>query len=246
MKNKLKVIVRFLGVGSASQDGLGHASAAIEISGKRLLIDCGPGISQEFIDSYEDLPDAIFVTHCHLDHIGDFENLFIKYWFSNREKKLPKLFVPVTIVELLQQRVATYPNVLAEGGVNFWDAFQLIPVSNSFQWQDLQFTVLEVRHHHPKTAFGLQLKDAFFYTGDTRPIPEILASLTSEDELVFHDCGVIGNPSHTGIDDIQREYSSEMIKRIHFYHYTTERDIKSFEKAGLKTITKGQKFEFCL
>ena len=244
MNKKNSLIIRFLGVGSATQEGLGHASAVLAYQGKYLLIDCGPGVTQRFIDYYKILPDAVYITHCHLDHIGDLENLFIKYWFSNPEKKLPKLFVPVTIVELLQKRVASYPNVLAEGGVNFWDAFQLVPVLENFQWQGLTCNVPEVRHHFPKTAFGLHVKSAFFYTGDTRPIPEVLSLYTQGNEIILHDCGVIGNPSHTGIDDIRREYTNELINRMHFYHYNSEADVKKFQEENFNVVSVDQAFEF--
>ncbi|MFT5084542.1 MAG: ribonuclease BN (tRNA processing enzyme), partial [Lentisphaeria bacterium] len=222
----INISVEFLGVGSSSQIDLGHAAIVISTPNKSLLVDCGPGTlktygahientlgekgqpsSLEVLDKHAPttaLPDAIFVTHCHLDHIGDFENIFIKSWFSRPGGPKPKLFVPVSIVPLLHQRVAGYPSVLAEGGVNFWEAFQLIPVGDTFVFDNITWHVIPVRHHAPQSAFGLHLPGAFFYTGDTRPIPEIIAYTLTRDETIFHDCGVLGNPSHTGIDDALR------------------------------------------
>jgi len=203
--NNIKV--KFLGVGGASQENLGHAAIVVELNEARLLVDCGPGTVRAYRDEYGTMPDAVFITHCHLDHVGDFENLFIQSWFHQPTRKQPKIFVPASIVALLNTRVGSYPEVLAEGGVNFWDAFQLIPVIDKFVFAETQFVVLPVRHHAPDTAFGLWLKDHFFYTGDTRPIPEVLTYKVGKKETIFHDCGVIGNPSHTGIDDIFSECS---------------------------------------
>ena len=42
--------------------------------------------------------------------------------------------------------------VLAEGGANWWDAFQLIPVSTGFWHAGLQFAVFPVRRHQPEEA----------------------------------------------------------------------------------------------
>ncbi len=240
------VKVSFLGVGSAGQVGLGHASAVVELEKQRLLIDCGPGTLLRFRERFNTLPDALYITHCHLDHIGDFEGLFIQSWFHKPERHQPKLFVPAPIIPLLHERVATYPNVLAEGGVNFWDAFQLIPVSGKFVFADHTFEAIPVRHHVPKTAFGLRLAKAFFYTGDTRPIPEVIAHQLLESETIFHDCGVIGNPSHTGIEDLLAEYSKETRDRMHCYHYGNEADKNTFKENDLNVISPGDSFQFNL
>lgn len=242
----MKLQLQFLGVGSATQKGLGHAAAAVLLdSGKKLLIDCGPGTIQKFKDRYGSLPDAVFVTHCHLDHIADFEILFIQAWFQ-RPAELPKIkiYVHASIVPLLHQRVASYPSVLAEGGVNFWDAFQLLPVSDAFVFDAHTFAVHEVRHHAPKTAYGLHSPGAFFYTGDTRPIPETLTHSINANEAIFHDCSVVGNPSHSGIDDLLREYDDSILSRLYCYHYASDKDVPSFEQHGLRVVTPEEAFSF--
>lgn len=242
MDHKVSLAMRFLGVGGASQQGIGHASAVVEVGESTLLIDCGPGTIQRFIDQYDALPDALFVTHCHLDHVGDFENFFICCLFSFGGKKRPKVFVPSNIVHLLQMRIASYPSPLAEGGTNFWDAFQFIPVLDSFLFAGVSFDVAAVRHHAPNTAFGIGVRDSFFYTGDTRPIPEVITSLGNKAHI-FHDCSTIGNPSHSGIDDVLREYSREQLAQMHFYHYTTKDDVKEFVARDMKVVLPQDRFE---
>lgn len=234
----------FLGVGGASQIDLGHAAAVLEIHDKTLLIDCGPGTTRRFKETFKTLPDALFITHCHLDHISDFENLFIQCWFHQPQRHCPKVFVPAAIVPLLHQRVGSYPKVLAEGGVNFWDAFQLIPVHERFIFAGQEFHVLPVRHHAPNSAYGLRVPDAFFYTGDTRPIPEVLNHQLNENEIIFHDCGRIANPSHTGINDLFAEYPAALIERIHCYHYTSSNEEQAYRERGLKLVKAGQSFAF--
>ncbi|WP_096084426.1 MBL fold metallo-hydrolase [Agaribacterium haliotis] len=236
----------FLGVGDASQQGLGHASACVELGDRRLLIDLGPGVLQAYMESYAALPEALFITHCHLDHIADFEKLFIKAWFAKLEHgaafERPLLFVSVAIVALLHERVANYPGALAEGGVNFWQAFQLIPVARSFEFGGCEFQLVPARHHKPGTAYGLYLPGHFFYTGDTRPIPEVLEHTIDEHCLVFHDCSVQGNPSHSGIDDLKREYSQALLQRLWCYHYNSPAQRQAFNDAGLKSVQPGQRF----
>ena len=103
---------------------------------------------------------------------------------------------------MLQARVADYPQVLAEGGANFWDAFSLVPVSRGFWHERVWFDVFPTRHHAPMTSFGLALRGSVVWTGDTRPIPEILAAFAAHGEVVAHDCVVSGNPSLAGIEDL--------------------------------------------
>jgi ribonuclease BN (tRNA processing enzyme) len=230
-------------VGDASQAELGHASAAFSHGEQRLLIDCGPGVLDAFFKAYQALPDAVFITHCHLDHIADFEKLFIKSWFSNPRKQ-PLVIVPAPIIPLLHERVGTYPGALAEGGVNFWQGFQLIPVSRNFELFGLRFEVKPARHHGPNSAFSLYLPDVFYYTGDTRPIPEILEHEVSASTAIFHDCSVQGNPSHSGIDDLKREYSDDVLRRVKVYHYNSKKQKEAFVTQGLECVEQGQSFVF--
>ena len=126
------------------------------------------------------------------------------------------------IVPFLHQRVATLSFPLAEGRSNFWEAFQLVPVSAGFWHAGLWFDVFEARHHSPRFAFGLHLGGRFLYTGDTRPIPEILNRFASRGERVFHDCGLTEGPSHTSVSDVRREYTAQQWRRMVFYHYESD------------------------
>jgi ribonuclease BN (tRNA processing enzyme) len=139
--------LRFLGVGNAAAVELGSASATIERDGLPwLTIDCGGEGLSAYRAHYGAMPQALFVTHTHMDHVGGFERLFVATWFDPARRGKVKLYVPATIVPLLHQRVGSYPNALAEGGVNFWDAFQVIPVGASFWHDGVQLEVFPARH----------------------------------------------------------------------------------------------------
>ena len=89
-----------------------------------------------------------------------------------------------------------------------------MPVEQGFWWRDRWFDVLPVSHHRPDFGFGLRLAEYFVYTGDTRPIPELLARYADAGEAVFHDCRPEGNPSHSGWDELQADYPSELLERL--------------------------------
>lgn len=234
----------FLGVGNAGALDLGNSSAVLETADglPLLLIDCGPSVLSAFAGRYGSLPKAIFITHLHFDHVGGLENLFFRLASRAEQASLVRLFVPVPIVDRLHQRLADDACQLAEGGVNFWDFFQLIPVGGQFWLGGRLFDVFEVSHHAYRSAFGLALSSYFVYTGDTRPIPEALARYAAGGEQVFHDCALSGNPAHTGIDDLARYYSSELRERLVAYHYESVAAGDALETAGLRVAKPFQTF----
>lgn len=234
--------LHFLGVGAAHATALGASAAVLERAGKPvLLIDCGPGTLDRYTASYGTLPDAVFITHTHMDHVAELEQLFIRLWFDPARRGRMRLFTHAALVPWLQTRVADYPGALAEGGVNFWEAFRLVPCTRGFWLDGLWFDVFGTRHHVPGTSYGLALDGSFVYTGDTRPIPEWLARYAAGHELIAHDCSLVGNPSHSGIEDIEREYDAALRDRFVLYHYGSVADGAALVARGCRIAVTGER-----
>lgn len=234
--------LHFLGTGAAHAVELGSSAAVLERDGEPLLlIDCGPDTLDRYLAAYGRLPQALYITHTHLDHVGGMERLFTRLWFDEALRGRTRVFIHAALMPWLQARVADYPGVLAEGGVNYWEAFRLLPCSRGFWLDGLWFDVFATRHHRPHTSFGLSLKGSFAFTGDTRPIPEMLAQYADASELIAHDCGLHGNPSHTGIDDIEREYEASLRSRLLLYHYGSAADGAALLARGYRIAGTGQR-----
>ena len=97
-----------------------------------------------------------------------------------------------------------------------------------------------MRHHWPDTAFGLRLRGSVVWTGDTRPIPEMLARHADAGEVIAHDCALHGNPSHSGIDDLEREYPAALLARCMLYHYASAEEGEVMAARGHRVARPGE------
>lgn len=234
--------LRFLGVGNAQAAPLlGCASAVIERDGRpELMIDCGQEALDAFRARYQAWPEALFITHVHMDHVAGLERLFFHIYFDPQLRGRVRLYVPAPVIVHLQARLADYPGVVAEGDANWWDAFQLVPVTRGLWHRGQWYDVFPVRHHLPESAYGLRLPGSLVWTGDTRPIPEMLAHFADRGELIAHDCALHGNPSHSGIEDLEREYPQELLARCVLYHYASPADGEALRRRGHRVADPGE------
>lgn len=237
--------LQFLGSGNSHAHDLGNSSAVfMNDDGPQLVIDYGFTVHRHYqalFSNREQCP-AIFITHCHIDHVGGLEMLFYSHIFRWEEVGKITIYVPVTLIPRLHCIVANN-NSLAEGGANFWDCFHLVPVSDHF-WlnETLRFNVFPVRHHFPGDAFGLSLAGRFVFTGDTRPIPEMMVKFGSSGETIFHDATRHSNPSHSGVEDIEREYTEDQKSRMVFYHLDSQSSIDELRSKGFQVASPGDVF----
>jgi ribonuclease BN (tRNA processing enzyme) len=234
--------LHFLGVGAAHAAALGSSAVVLERDRQPvLLVDCGPDTLDRYLAAYQALPPAVYITHTHMDHVAGLEQLFFKLWFDPDRRGTTRLFAHAALIPWLQSRVADYPGVLAEGGANFWEAFRLVPCTRGFWLDGLWFDVFATRHHTPGTSYGIALDGSFVYTGDTRPIPEVLARHVGGVALIAHDCSLVGNPSHTGVDDIEREYPETLRRQMILYHYGSAADGDALIARGYRIAKPGER-----
>jgi hypothetical protein len=59
--------------------------------------------------------------------------------------------------------------------------------------------------------------------------------------VIAHDCSLAGNPSHTGIDDIEREYPDSLRAQLLLYHYGSADDGAALAARGYRIATLGER-----
>ncbi|MBP6596925.1 MAG: MBL fold metallo-hydrolase, partial [Arenimonas sp.] len=60
-------------------------------------------------------------------------------------------------------------------------------------------------------------------------------------EWVAHDCGLQGNPSHSGIDELEREYPAPLLARCVLYHYASLADGEALRARGHRVARPGER-----
>ena len=228
--------IEFMGIGSANCIEHGFSSALVlQEDGNKLLVDYSITTHAAFWKRESKAPDGIFITHTHHDHISGLQSLYFKVILE----KLPKvkLYVPVDAIKQLHKIQGSYESLLAEGG-NFWDAFHLVPVSESFWLGNTMYHIFQNQHHALGFSYGICVKNKFLFSGDTKPIPATISSLANMGHI-FHDLAVERQPSHTSLDDLI-VYEGMDLNRFHFYHLSSKEEIELVRAKGFNVVEIGE------
>ncbi len=69
----------------------------------------------------------------------------------------------------------------------------------------------------------------------------MLSQFAPSPALIAHDCGLVGNPSHTGSDDLEREYTKEQRARLLLYHYASIADGAALAARGYRVAQRDER-----
>jgi ribonuclease BN (tRNA processing enzyme) len=177
--------VRVTVVGSSPawpNPGSAHAGYLVESNGRRLLVDCGPGVLSRLRET-EAWPtvDAIAITHPHLDHCGDLVPwLWGRLMGPARELESIPLWLPPGGRAELDQ-------LAGEGALDRGFVVREYAERIPFEAAGLRLEGIPMRHF-TVPAFGLRLHgdDATVaFTGDTGETDTIVELARDADLLVI-------------------------------------------------------------
>lgn len=166
----------FLGT-SAALPTAGRANVVLAFqpaeSGHGLLIDCGGDVYRELLRAGFG-PDSIgdvFITHAHIDHVGNLPSLIESLRLGGRTTPLRIHALP-DVIDVARRLVAAFDFELTLDDWTYDVSFIPVQDGQHFTLAGVPASVTAVDHTVPCAGLRLELPDgAFVYTSDTQPTP---------------------------------------------------------------------------
>lgn len=235
-----------LGVGHSEAMEHWNNNAMIEAGGRRLLIDAGYTIKFALRDqglTPKDV-DAIFITHVHADHCFGLERLAYECRFRYGFK--PALYLPPGVYEeLWSTTLKGVMGQVGEGPAELSDFFDVVLLDETgFEFEGVTLQPFQNQHTPGKPSYGLLVNHRLLFSGDTRPIPDIVSHYNPD--TILHD-GTLAdwNPVHASLTELRECYPQAIRKRMylmsyedHFEQYRSEveRDFAGFAGQGQEFV----------
>lgn len=233
----------FLGTGappaSLRRAGPSHL---VEAAGRRLLIDCGSGVSQRLVAAGTrgaDI-DALIVTHEHSDHLVDFYQLVVSSWHQGRAKPW-RILAPGPALANLRAQYAAFERERA-----LRIAFEKRPDTAGLEvvfeellegpvagLGELSVEAFLVDHRPVEPAFGLALSHGgtrLVFSGDTRLTPSLETQAAGCDLLVCEVFIASQMPVVAGVR------SAQTVAAVESYHMTPAIVAGLATRAGAKAL----------
>ncbi len=104
----MKIVLLGTGCPQVDPQRMGPA-LLIQAGGRRLLFDCGSGVTQRLVQAGTKGAeiDALFLTHLHSDHVVDFHQLLVSSWHQGRDRPW-KVFGPPGTIGFVERSAALW------------------------------------------------------------------------------------------------------------------------------------------
>jgi ribonuclease BN (tRNA processing enzyme) len=192
------------------------------------LLECGPGVLARLRerDGWP-TPDAIVITHFHLDHWGDLVPwVWGASYLSKQSPQRPQLWVPPRGRKVLEQ----FGSLLGYAGM-FERTFALHEYAGdeSFAAAGFTFTAFRVPHYEVE-AYALRVSDGartLAFSGDSAP-SEVLVSAARDSDLFLCEATLArgdldGEPrGHLSLDEARDAHDRSGAKRLLVTHRPAE------------------------
>jgi ribonuclease BN (tRNA processing enzyme) len=180
----------------------------LELNNKNLLIDPGPGsLVRIFASKHKLLPtnlNAVLLSHKHLDHSGDINNIIEAMTVGGTEKR-GILFAPYDALEGDDPVVYRYLR-------SYLEKIVILKEKELYQLNGLSFTC-PIRHHHRNETYGFLFKTKRLkigYVADTKFFEGLISAYKESEILILNV--VREKPSE--LDHLSLEDAKILIKEI--------------------------------
>lgn len=217
----------------------------LESGGKRLLLDCGPGVLARLRERWPwPEVDSIALTHWHLDHWGD-----VVPWVwgqtlgPGQETRKPELWIPPGGSDLL----AAVGEQVGQSQM-FSGAFDIHEFADGEEFETAGFRVTAERVlHYKMLAFGFRASangSVLAYSGDSGP-SDALPKLAREADLFLCEATLMkpnpegGTRGHLAAEEAVEAFEASGAKRLLLTHRPSERALEN----GLEQAHDGLELE---
>lgn len=215
------------------------SSFLLEVVGKKILIDCGPGTLMRLAEhgvKPEEL-DYILITHFHADHTSDLYPLFMRcrlddFFTPDKYPKYPEILGPKGIYEFMNNCANNYRLVTFTS----WEGIKVKDISTPTNFDQFKITPVKVEHR----AFGMDAGGQAYriesegkiivFSGDSNRNPQIVEAARNANVFVCDTSEKVGNsnPAHMDTKDVGEVCTKAGVKKViltHLYPETEKVDV---------------------
>lgn len=197
------------------------AGVYLQLAGKRIILDPGPGTLVRMISSRPriepDKLDAVILTHLHIDHSNDVNVLFDAIT-EGAKKKRGVLFAPAQCVEGEDRVLFNYLK-------NSIERIEILKERSHYRLGELEIET-SIRHLHGVETYGLKFRTGnkvISFIVDTRFFPELLESYSGSDvivvNVVMYEVKSKPHIMHLDVEDVRtigKELRPKLLVMTHF------------------------------
>jgi ribonuclease BN (tRNA processing enzyme) len=169
-------------------------SSLLEIAGRRIVIDCGLGVTRSLVATGMSLKelDTIFITHLHSDHVLELGALIHTAWTTGTTRPI-HVYGPVGIAAYWQGFMQAMAfdcgiRVIDEGRIPIGDLVHIHTYGAGviYDTPDLRVSALRVAHPPVDECYGLRFDAdvSVTFSADTRYFPPLIEFARGSDMLV--------------------------------------------------------------
>ncbi len=223
--------------------GPNPTSMLLTLSGRRMVIDCGLGVSRGLVETGMSLKelDLVFITHLHSDHVLELGPLIHTAWTTGLDHPVTVYGPPGThavwIGFLASLAYDIETRIADEGRPDISDLVSVVEYGPGEILRDADLTVEALRVDHPPVAdcFALKFKGSgktVVFSADTAPFPP-LADFARGADLLVHEAML-----PEGLDSIVRRTGNGSRLREHLIasHSFAADAALIAKEAGVRTL----------
>lgn len=177
--------------------GPSPTSSLIEIGGRRIVVDCGLGVSRGLVEAGVELSslDLIAITHLHSDHVLELGPLLHTAWTAGLKTPV-RVLGPKGLIALWDGFVASLIydidlRIEDEGRPDIRDLVEIEELGEGvwFEQDDVSIDALRVEHPPVTDCFALKIRHGgrgIVFSADTAYFPP-LAEFARDSDILVHE-----------------------------------------------------------